>query len=309
MRFKIGCAVMLACCVSGAAFAQIVSPVHLLPVVAKVAGSEGTNWMTSVTISNSGDQAADVNAMFFPENETGSLFPGIMHQFRIAAGRTMEVQDVLGSWFPAEGNTKGTMLMLAEAVGGSEDDNAKLAVTARVFNNADPNFTYGQTVPSSFLSLIVGRGASVLPGARWDSVNRSNVGVLNLSLQPLKVIITTYTASGAVAAEVKKTIKAFSMNQWGLNQLGVNSMTASGRVEVRIDPSSISWDPCTQNVEDIGGLFGMFVAYMSRVDNASGDAVFLLGQPDWEGYVDECGEEPDDCKSLNLARKILNSEF
>jgi hypothetical protein len=49
-------------------------------------------------------------------------------------------------------------------------------------------------------------------------------------------------------------------------------------------------------LDDVGldlieDLQGIFISYMSRVDQATGNAEFLLGQNEWTGYDDLCGEE------------------
>jgi len=275
----------------GVAQAQIVSPFHILPVVAKVAGAAGTDWMTSLSISNVSDTSVNVTATFYKENTNHAPFMGPSHGVTIGAGRTLSVNDVLGDWFPNQGNTKGFLILMAEAAGGGD---ANLAVTGRVFNNANPNATYGQSIASNLLGFIFGTGSAVLTGARWDNRTRSNIGVINLSVQPLDLIITTYGANGAVVASVSKQVNTFSMAQWSLTQLGVSNLTPGGRVEVMVDPDSITWDPCDPLNGGFGAGYGMFMTYISRVDQATGDAEFAFGQSDWTRFEFDCGYLPDD---------------
>ena len=275
------------------AHAQMVSPFHILPVVAKVAGAAGTNWMTSMSVSNVSDETVNVTAMFFRENTNNQPFSGTEHTFSIPGGRTLTVDDVLGSWFPAQGSTKGFLILMAEAASGGDD--ALLAVMARIFNNADPNATYGQVVPSNFISFVFGHGTAVMPGARWDGQTRSNIGVVNLSFQPLQVLVTVYDANGSVVSSMTKQVSTFSLAQWSLAQLGVSTLSTPGRVEVVVDPATISWDPCDPLTWGPGASPGLFMAYISRVDQVTGDAEFAYAQNDWSDFVAECGSEPDDC--------------
>jgi hypothetical protein len=286
-----------------AAEASFVSPMHIVPVVAKVAGAAGTDWMTSMSVSNVTDGTVEVTAMFFRENSSNTPFQGPTHLVTIGPGDTLTVADVLGEWFPAQGNTKGFLMLLAEPVGGGPNEEALLAVTARIFNNANPNATYGQAVSSSLFNFIFGRGVSVLPGAAANARTRSNVGVVNLSAMAATYLIKTYAAGGAVAASVTKQVPAFSMAQWSMSELGVSNLGTPGRVEVTIDPGTITWDPCDPSTWGLGGVFGMFVAYISQVDQATGDAIFALGQNDWTEFVFDCGEEPDPC----LKRQMLSN--
>lgn len=286
--------VALGCLILGpVAEAQIVSPFHVVPVVAKVAGAAGTDWMTSMWVSNTSDVRADVTVTFYRENTDNTPFEGPSRVFSLDPGQTLTVPDVLGSWFPGQGNTKGFLMLLAEPATG--DGDALLAVSARVFNNANPSATYGQTVSSSLFSLLFGRGVAVMPGAQWDGGKRSNVGVVNIAGQPIDVVITTYGANGSVVATATRRINTFSMAQWSLQQLGVSNLSNPGRVEVMLDPDGITWDPCDPLYSGLGA-FGAFIAYMSKVDGVTGDAEFSLAQNDWTTFAVDCGFEPgEDC--------------
>jgi hypothetical protein len=289
--------VVVALGMTSAASAQIVSPFHIVPVVAKVAGQAGTDWMTTLSVSNLSDSAVQAQAMFFRENTAHSFPVGSYptKMFTLSAGETLTVQDVLGEWFPGEGNTKGTLVVMAtEAMSG--DATAKFAVSARVFNNANPQATYGQTVPSSLVNMVLGAGKSVLPGAQQDGRARSNIGIVSFSAQPVQMLITVYDANGAQVAQATRTVQPFSLSQYSLSSFAVSTLSPPGRVEVQVDPSTITWDPCSGNPYDLfGGTLGLFTAYMSKVDEATGDAEFSFGQVDWEDYTDTCGEDPSEC--------------
>ncbi len=271
--------------------AQIALPVQVLPVMAKLSGAAGTDWMSSLSVSNIGRERAEVTALFFRENQFNIPLLGPSHQFDLDPGETLTSNDVLGEWFSSEGNTKGFLVVFGEAE-GSDEDPFLLTVAGRVFNNANPNATYGQTVPSGVLGLVVAPGSSNLPGARSDESVRSNVGVVNFSIFPLDVIITTFGADGAMLASVNRQVQSFSLSQWSLSQLGVGTLSTPGRVEVQVDPDSITWDPCFGEEPDIDDLRGIFLTYLSRVDEATGDAEFVLGSSDWYDYLALCEDMP-----------------
>ncbi len=270
--------------------AQVAAPAHVVPVIAKNSGVGGADWMTSISLSNVSDGTIDVVAAFLRENTT-NIVPFVpLEEFSLAAGETMTVDDALGTWFPGQGNTKGTLVLLAELRDAGDEDYAQLTAATRIFNNADPSATYGQGVVSNLLGVMVAPGRLVMPGARSDETVRSNVGVVNLSASGTDFIITTFSASGADVASVRKRVPAFSMSQWSLEQLGVLTMATPGRVEVVIDPDTVTWDPCSQDPgnPDLEGV--AFFSYLSRIDQATSDAEFQPGQGDWKAYAELCGE-------------------
>jgi hypothetical protein len=275
------------------AAAQLAAPAHIVPVIAKTGGVAGTDWMTTISMSNVSDATIDVTALFLRENTT-NIPPFVPTEtFALDGGRTMTVEDVLRTWYPAQGDTKGALVLLAELRGAGEGEYAQLTAATRIFNNADPAATYGQGVVSSLLGLMVAPGRLVLTGARFDDAVRSNVGVVNISASNTYFIITAYHADGAEVATVRQRVRAFSMSQWSLQQLGVAAMTIPGRVEIMIDPATVTWDPCDQDPENLDLEGAAFLAYMSRVDQATSDAEFSPGQSDWKAYTDLCGENPD----------------
>jgi len=270
--------------------AQLAAPAHIVPVIAKNSGAAGTDWITSISMSNVSDGTIDVTAAFLREN-TPHILPFVpLEEFSLAAGETLTVEDVLGTWFPAEGNTKGTLVLLAELRGAGDEDYAQLTAATRIFNNADPAATYGQGVVSSLLGVMVAPGRLVLPGARFDEEVRANVGVVNISATGTDFIISTFSAIGAEIASVRKRVPAFSMSQWSLEQLGVLTMTTPGRVEIVIDPGTVTWDPCALDPEDPDLEGAAFFGYLSRIDQATSDAEFQPGQSDWRAFIDLCGD-------------------
>jgi len=215
---------------------------------------------------------------------TGSFSTSV----NVAAGETKTVEDILGTYFPAEGNTKGMLLVMADDNGA---ESPMLAVTTRTYNAANPDATYGQTVPSNFIGVLFGLGRSVMPGASWDSRFRTNVGVCNIGPVPVAVVIDIYRPNGTLANSVTRTVESFSLRQWRLADLGVSNLSG-GRVEVRLDDSTQGWNPCDPG--SVPFLSSLLMTYFSKVDNATGDAEFGYGQAVWDDYADTCGTDPTD---------------
>ena len=180
--------------------AQFASPLQILPVVAKVAGAQGTDWRSDMAISNLSDSAVTVGLQFFREARSNTFTGSFAKTITLAAGETRVVEDVLGTLFPSEGNTKGMLLVMAVSGGGA--DGGMLAVGSRTYNAANPNATYGQSVSPSFVSFIVGLGRSVIPGASWNTRVRTNVGVCNFGPQSAAIVIEIYNGAGALVKSV-----------------------------------------------------------------------------------------------------------
>jgi hypothetical protein len=286
-------AILLALGAAGTAGAQWATSFHLIPVVAKTAGAAGTDWRSDLSISNLSTFAVAVRAGFFREATNNQLSFDLPVRVTLQPGETRDVGDVVGAWFPEQGNTKGALLLLGEPAGAGDPDAVLLAASTRTYNNANPSATYGQGVDSGLMSLVYGPGIAAMTGVRHDGRFRSNVGVLNLSPSPLQLLVTTYGATGAQVAQVTKTVESFSLRQWSLDSLGAATL-AGGRTEVRVDPSTVTWDPCNQSSMTGFGP-GFFIAYLSKVDQGSGDAEFHYAQSDWTEYAADCGEEPSDC--------------
>ncbi len=274
------------------ALAQIAMPMHVIPVVAKTAGVAGTDWRSDLAIANLGTSGVPVGLAFFREATEQTLPTAFPVLLTLEAGETRTVEDVLGTLFPAEGNTKGALLVFGIPNPFLPDEDIRLTVASRTYNNANPEATYGQGVGSGLVGASYGHGASVLTGVRHDQRFRSNIGVVNMGPQPLEVLVATFDPAGGLVSEAARTVESFSLRQWNLGELGAAGVIG-GRTEIRVEPDSITWDPCSAG-DELGEIPGLFLAYLSKVDQATGDAEFHLGQVDWSGYVDVCGEDPGD---------------
>ncbi len=288
--------------------AQVVSSVQFVPVVARSNGV-GSLWRTDLSITNLTNSAVQVTAAYLPADQAN--FPPLKytHQMTMQSKQTILVQDVVGKWFPQFGDqTKGALLVYTNAPAFGKDlrdmiraqDKGTaapaLAVTSRTYNATDPNSTFGQTVPADPYSYIYGIAVGEMTGMEQDDRFRTNIGVVNLSGLTAPVQITVYGAAGQLLAQKTENIEGYSLRQWNLgHEFGVSNLQ-NGLVEVKIDPSVANQDPCGTTA---GSLSPMIVAYFSKNDNTSQDAVFGVAQVDWRQFAVECQEGPmDGCPGL-----------
>ena len=133
MRSVLVRSVLLVACVAVAspASAQFASPFHILPVVAKLQGEQGTDWRSDVSISNLSDAPATVGLNFLREKRANAFPEEPDVTLVLPAGATRQIEDVLGTHFPGEGATKGALIV--QTVDDSADP-AMLAVSSRTYN-------------------------------------------------------------------------------------------------------------------------------------------------------------------------------
>ena len=81
------------------------------------------------------------------------------------------------------------------------------------------------------------------------------------------------TADGTVVVEGSKEIWILGMNQWSFGSLGVGTVEGPLTVELWLDPDDMDDDPCAAPIPT------GFLAYISKVDEGTGDAEFLTAAP------------------------------
>lgn len=331
-RFMLVFGVLL--CLAAPVAAQIPAPGFVVPVVVKAPGFEGSNWATDLFLTNLGDQNVVFSAHYFPE-KSANTFSGNFAKTNITLqkGRTLQITDVVGTWFPGQGaNTKG-WLLLADTTpvncNADERDLAQVIVAARVYNSAGGGATYGMIVESSLLSINASPFPSVFTGIRHQGSTkpgfRTSVGVANLSTSLTTVEITLYDKNGSVRGQVAKDVKPLSLMQWTLDKLGFPVLgSQGGRLEVAI--VNPNFDPCSEVAgtgvcfdvcdSECGGKISFgpvkaIVPYVSNTDNLTGDGETILPVIDQLGFYNWANEFteancPDDEKGSPLLKQFIN---
>ncbi|RLE21795.1 MAG: hypothetical protein DRJ65_15285 [Acidobacteria bacterium] len=268
-------------------FAQEVLDLQFFPVVARGAGFANTMWVTDLVMTNPMDVPITIGVQFFPANQDNQFNPFFPDQFELGPGKTAIAEDLLQLVFGYEEGIKGSLVVLADPnyLLGNPEGTVFCAVT-RTYNVGSAAGTFGQTVPSLVVNANVGWASSFITGVRNDADFRSNLGIANTSpMAQIKVYYRIRDRDGTTLAEGSKNIKIMSMNQWSFQQLGVDQVTGPLSVELWLDPSSMSEEPCEEAIPNA------FMAYVSKVDNVTGDAEFLSAAAMKPYY---CGVNPED---------------
>ena len=267
--------------------AQEILDTQVFPVVARGAGLAGTMWVTDLVVTNPMDAPVTIGIQFFPANQDNIFNPTFPDRLELVAGETFIAEDVLQTVFGLDEDIKGLLVMLADPtyLVGNPEGTVIYAVT-RTYNVGSDLGTYGQTVPSLVVNVNVGWALSYITGARNDADFRSNLGITATSpMGSIRVHYRIKDEEGTVLVVGSKNIRIASMGQWSFQQLGVGEVDGPLTVELWLDPSSVSDDPCAEEFPN------GFLAYVSKVDNGTGDAEFLSAAP-VEPYF--CGVIPDE---------------
>ncbi len=258
------------------AAAQEVLNTQVFSVVARGAGLAGTQWVTDLTVFNPTDAELTVGIGFYPGGQDNLLDPTFPDRLTLAPYETLMVEDVLLNTFGYDEDIKGALILICDPVVITEnEEGATMLAVTRTYNTGGAEGTFGQTVPSLVAGgLNVGWSSSFVTGARNDDAFRSNLGIAGQSLfGTLRVYYRIMDQEGTVLVEGSKRIRIASMNQWSFDSLGVGSVEGPLTVELWLDPENMDEDPCEP-------LFPTgFLAYVSKVDNGTGDAEFLTAAP------------------------------
>jgi len=254
------------------ASAQLVTDLAIAPVVAHTDGLHGTQWVTDLTIFNPMVYEISVGVQFHLADRHNSPSDFYRSIVVVGARETVMIADLLPNLYGIEGNTKGWLLLIARPPFLPNPDGTMFHATARIYNTGGADGTFGQTVSSLVPAANVGWSPSYITGVRNDDSYRSNLGLVALSTA-IDVHYRILAGDGSVAAEGVKEVKQYSMSQWSFEELAVGSVDGPLSVELWLDPDDATPDPCA--VE----FAVAFYAYVSKVDNLTGDAEFLTAVP------------------------------
>jgi hypothetical protein len=261
--------------------AQEIDDFQFFPVVARTmgAGVPPTRWVTDLTIHNPADSRLVVGAQFYPAGQPNVFDPEFPVQFILEPRETRTFEDVLAELFGYDTDVKGALLVQSDpSMFPANPDDARIVATTRTYNVGDPEGTYGQTVPWTWRIANVFGTPSYITGARNDRRYRSNLGIVNLSLEPVTVHYRILGASGSVLVEDSRELPMGFGDQWSFRELGVGRVDGPLTVELWLDAADVPADPCDEEPLPPN----RFVAYVSKVDgnpSGTGDAEFLYAAP------------------------------
>lgn len=271
------------------AASDFVSATHFFPIVSRTDGLAGTQWLTTLQITNPQLQELQVTARL----STGGSIQS--RSFTIAQGETLSWIDFLGDVFAFEGN--GALLLEAEAQqnGQVPPERRSFAASLRISTRGTDGGSFGQGVSSSdpvtgFLGDWVAYFPAVsLSGRPGVDGFRTNVG---------------FSSIGTGSAQMRlRILDPIGQEVW--QQVVV---VARHDPFVMALPRSLELETGTLVVEPIGGWLDCAV-YISVVDNITGDAVFLSSQLIDPDAVAACGGADSPQASSDRLRELFLGEL
>ena len=222
-----------------------------IPAAAHAAGAGGTAWRTDLEVHNRGEETASVRIDILPwgRDNTASVSAG---PFEVAAGSSLRFHDLVDALFG-----QSTACALRISVAGGDP-----VITSRTYNDTGHG-TYGQFIPAAEDGEAAGANAVrlvQLTGSADPATGfRTNIGVLNVTPDPIDVVIDLHDADGSILGSVP-----ISLPPYGARQV-TDVFAAIGAGDVPDGWASVR--------TTTGG--GRFVAYASIVDNRTGDPVYV----------------------------------
>jgi hypothetical protein len=327
------------CLLSSAAAAQLVNSFHFVPVVAKAAGLNGTQWKSDITVTNVGTTAVLVGMRLFYSGSSNSFDGTLPFQFWANPGESVTWEDFVAQYSyyiktPAQGTG---FIVVADITPVNCNVSSPptaypglLAVTSRTYNTGDPKGTYSTAADPNLAGMNYTTYPSVIPGVRHTGTAapgfRTNLSVSNFSTTRIKILVKIFNAAGAlVVPESPQTVEALSFRQWALSDFGVTNLGATpGRIEIRLDPTQVA-DPCTSVTDTFctnpcdpkkcPTKYALrsqptFFVYGSMVDNGTGDGVMLSPVVDWQGYNKWAGDYKNQrCPSARVYQNNLLTDW
>jgi len=221
-----------------------------LPSSARAEGLNGAFYTTDVTASNVTSSSASLTFKFLGNNTDGTA--GDERTFALAAGRTQNFADILGSVF---GRTSdyGAISVSSDSLG--------LAILGQT---STPGFggTFGQSVPITVSTELIRKGAPrSIVAIREDSAFRTNLILSNATVAAVDVDLNLVAENGAALGNKRVSLPPLGMTQVTrvVRDLGVSANVTGARLVL--------------STATTGGAFS---AYASVIDNVTNDPRTLL---------------------------------
>lgn len=276
----------------------------VIPAAAAASGLQGSNWHTDVEIMNVDSVPVDVMLVFLPTGNFDNTFrydtftnhlggrsedgftkvdPRLKD---IQPGQAVLLENVIEAHWGQ--NSMGALLVFAFTAGSFKQttppggEPRKILVWSRTYNKQTAEdgtvSTFGQAIPGIPWYYYIdphqearGLNKVVFSGIREDAAFRTNIGLVNLSdrLTTLEVELVLYDAQGTKLKErgvILRPLAHLQFDQAAKRGLfGLEEDLAFGTVEISVK----AWR--SSAAEPTPAL----LAYVSRVDNVTNDAVFL----------------------------------
>jgi hypothetical protein len=233
------------------------APQLLIPAAGSIAGANGTFFRSDITIVNFAAHDQQVQLKWLPQ-------PGgtvATTTITIPAQNGIRSSDFVASRLNQTG--LGAILVTGVTSTGTADATALLWASSRIWTvEPGTNGTTSQSLPAVPTNALFGgssAGFFSVSGADNPANYRTNVGIVNID--PTNSRSFTITVPG-----LQPTIFLVTLPPMSMQQISIGNGLPSGQ-EVLIQQTSG------------GGPPNMWIAYISNVDNITGDAWSELGVP------------------------------
>ncbi len=234
---------------------------YCIPVVASLPGAAGTRWTTEMHITARHDSSV---WLYYTETETDGTAEFQVRRVDLGMWQTVGYDDVLPDLFGVEA-TKGWIEVFST--------DPEIAINARVANVGGEG-SYGQTVPVIDESKML-RSSEIRFGDSYrrlanlimmDADNRTNIGLVNLGPDEVTVDITAIPPDGPFIGSITVALGPFEHRQIDRLETVIPDTAGAGLISLSFGIDA-----------DAAPVYRQGVAvYLSRVDNTTGDAVFIL---------------------------------
>ncbi len=228
--------------------------VLFVPASASAHGFNGTFWTTTGWFASNVSAPVEIKAAFLRQGQDNSAALGSLTDLgTVPAGGYLEVEDMVAKLGGA-GKTGGIYIEATAQGNGLPVDLVRATTYTFTPNDKGPG-GYGQGVPA----VGIGAGTyarTLIPGVYQGSDYRTNIGAMNTAGQETGVHVEVHDSTGTEVASQVWDLKPYEQKQVSLKSMGVTSLSG-GFVTV------------TQS-----GTTGSFQAYVTVVDQKTGDAVY-----------------------------------
>jgi len=227
----------------------------LIPGVGHVTGSGGKEFISDVSIVNSQSTLGLSDVKLFYSSASAT----VSSPQPLAANQSLQLADAINTYFKQGTSAQGTLHIRSK-------DTSRLAVSANVFNKANPKGTYGTAIPVFRSNRVIAAGEKLyLTGLRKDATAHTNLYLQEMSGTAGSARIEFFDEAGVLQSSLDSQVSPF-------NFTAVGSVVPSGAVMARVTNTSL----------------GKLEAYATPVDDASGDTWAVA---DWDRQYGLTGSE------------------
>ncbi|KAA0253675.1 PKD domain-containing protein [Acidobacteria bacterium ACD] len=250
------------------------SPTYRLPGVIRAQGKNNTVWRSDVVLYNPGAATRSVNVTYSYVGDSGRRSTET-DRFEVGPRQSLAWTDFVDFWLRLPtgdtGNYTDAFLDVTPSASDSSPSDP-LLVLAKTYND-QPTGNVGLQVdaftPESGVSSTSSDRRLVLPGMSSGASYRTNVVLLLASSAPSAATTVTIRVLDSFGREVKRTGETLDSEFRPILQLNDNVLFG----DVPGDRSNL-----TVVVDGVSGSVPV-AAYATVIDQVSGDATFVAGQP------------------------------